>query len=214
MSRDWVILLEAAAPDGDPPLELAALEALLGVLVECLPTALYAPDRYALQLTVAADDPAEALDLAMARWRTAARRAEVPRWRLVRVEVKTPAELAAEHQAEQRATSTPASDGRTLEAAYRATRAFLSANEPGEVVGALAILVHELGGVVMPAASRHPDAIPVDLSLGHGQPVVAVVERFSVSRLQLEEVLPVVLEDARAVIHDLRRQELRAVPAP
>jgi len=208
MPQEWVILLEAAAPEGAPPLELPALEALLGVLADHSPTAIYAPDRYGLQFVVSAFDPGDALDTATACWRSAAARAEVPRWRLVRVEVKTSDELAAEYRAEDRTWAPPPGSGQSLDAAYRATRALVTATTVDAVVAALTILVHDLGGAVMPAASRHPDAIPVDLSFGTGPPVMPVAEAFSVARLQLEDVLPVVLEDARSVVHDLRRREL------
>jgi len=207
--QEWVILLEAAAPERAQPLELSALEALLGVLADHSPTAIYAPDRYALQFAVSALDPGDALDVATACWRSAAVRADVPRWRLVRAEVKTPDELAAECRAEDRTVGPPPPGiGQSLEAAYRATRALVTATTVDAVVAALTILVHDLGGVVMPASYRHTDAMPVDLSLGTGQPVVPVAERLSVARLQLEDVLPVVLEDARSVVNELRRREL------
>jgi hypothetical protein len=214
MSRDWVILLEAAAEHGAPHLELHALEALLGCLADFAPTALYAPDRYAVQLRVAAVDPADALDSATASWRIAARGAGVPRWPLVRVEIKTPEELEAERRAEERTTPMPQADTSALQAAYRATRALVAATSLDDISAALSVLVHDLGGLVRPASYRDPDAIPVDLTLGQGPAMVPVIERLSVARLQLEEVLPVVLEDARAVANKLRRRELGAVKTP
>jgi DNA-binding transcriptional MerR regulator len=88
-------------------------------------------------------------------------------------------------------------DAGALEAAYAATRALLRIRRPGDAVKILVRLVRDLGGEVAPAAHDPADAIPLDLSLGEGPPLLPAADPYSVARLHLERVLPTVLEDAR-----------------
>jgi hypothetical protein len=93
---EWIVVLEVQAkPGGDvgPP----DLERLLGCLAEHYPSALHAEDRYALQLVVQGPAPDDALADALHLWRGALRCCGLPAWAVVRAEVKTPAELAAEY---------------------------------------------------------------------------------------------------------------------
>lgn len=96
-------------------------------------------------------------------------------------------------------------DPRALEAAYRATRALLHIRLPEQAVDALVDLVVELGGEVRAVEDAGSDALPLDLSLGEGPPVLPVAERYSIARLQLERVLPTVLKDARRAAALARR---------
>ncbi|MGH9280693.1 MAG: diguanylate cyclase domain-containing protein [Acidimicrobiales bacterium] len=65
-------------------------------MADASPAALVAPDRCALQLHVAAEGPAEALLVALARWRDTSGRFCLPAWELARAEVMSRAELDRE----------------------------------------------------------------------------------------------------------------------
>src|SRR5205814_2225265 len=126
MERTWVVLLEAAADgNGGRPLELTALEEVLGLLADWGPSALYAADRYALQLALAGAEPQAVLAEGVELWRSAAAQAALPPWPLVRAEVKTPDELEAELRAEQAPLLPPSMavtvDAEALDAAYQTT---------------------------------------------------------------------------------------------
>ena len=91
-------------------------------------------------------------------------------------------------------------DAGALEAAYSATRALLRIRRPHQAVEILVRLVKELGGDVVKADEEPVDAIPLDLSLGEGPPLLAVAEAYSLARLHLERVLPTVVDDARHMV--------------
>ena len=95
MVTTWVVVLEAAAADGGE-IDVDVVERLLEVVAEADPVALYNADRYALQLSVAAESAPEALLTAIALWRSAARRTEAPLWELARAEVITQVEFERE----------------------------------------------------------------------------------------------------------------------
>jgi hypothetical protein len=136
----------------------------------------------------------------------------LPTWPLVRAEVKTPAELEAELRAEEAPLFPPMGtltvDAEALGAAYQATRAILSALSEKEVTVILATLVHRLGGAVVPACRRHPGALAIELTFGEGDALVAAADPVSIARLHLEELLPAVVDDARALVQRLRSGEL------
>lgn len=94
-----------------------------------------------------------------------------------------------------------------LLAAHEATRALLAAREPEEIVEILLDLVRRLGGDVVPAAMDPADALPIDLGLGEVTPLLPVAPEVSVSRLQLDLLLPAAVEDARAALLRLRATE-------
>jgi diguanylate cyclase (GGDEF)-like protein/PAS domain S-box-containing protein len=95
-----------------------------------------------------------------------------------------------------------------LKATAEARAAFASARVPGEAVQALVTFVHRLGGTVSPASAHDPRAIPVDLSFGEGEPILPVCDSFSVTRMHLIRLLPVMAEEARSVIDTLRAPPL------
>src|ERR1700704_1556676 len=202
MREEWVVVLEVLADaDADAGVAPADLERLLECLAEHYPSALHADDRYALQLVVAAPCPDEALGDALHLWRRAVRCCDLTPTRGVRAEVKTPAELAAEYEGDQQLAFIGSAqiDGTAILAAYWAARRLVAASLPAEVTAVLLDFVHDLGGSVAPAETRSADAIPVDISLGYGPPVTAVA-RDEVSRRRLEELLPVLVEDARTAV--------------
>src|ERR671910_315634 len=59
------------------------------------------------------------------------------------------------------------------------------------------------------AAAGQPDSwgLPIDLSLGEGEPILPVAEPLSLARMQLEQMLPGLVEDARRAVQLLRRSE-------
>jgi len=201
MNEEWVVLIEAERVDGPDILSLEHLDRLLEMLEEQSPTGLWSPDRYALQLIVAASSPEEALAEGLAQWRYAVERLELAGWRLVRAELKTPAELEAEHRA---AVSDPApavpSSQDALVAAYVATRQLVAAKSRRDVAEVLATLAMSLGATLVNSDALHPFALPLDLSTNDGRPVRPVIDPMSVARLELEEVLPAVMLDAARVL--------------
>jgi hypothetical protein len=69
-------------------------------------------------------------------------------------------------------------------------------------------LVRRLGGEVGEAALQDDTVMPVDLAFGEGPPLLPRAPSPSVARMRLEAVLPLVMEDARVVVHRLQ------LPAP
>lgn len=96
-------------------------------------------------------------------------------------------------------------DPKLLEVAHQATRALLVASSPREVVSVIVGVVHGLDGYTAPARLADDSALPIDISLGEGEPVLPLAPAMSVARLRLEQILPMLLEDARRVIELLRR---------
>src|SRR5438045_9746383 len=89
----WVVRIEAASRDD--LIEAEQVERLLDRLGAFTRAGLYQPDRYAVQLLLTADSPAEALVSAEAHWHLAIELTGLPAWPIVRAEVETPEELAA-----------------------------------------------------------------------------------------------------------------------
>ncbi len=84
----WVVVLEAATG-----IEHCSLDRLLHVLADLQPAALHCPDRYAVQMRVAAAGQAEALSVALSRRRSALGAAGQPVSEVVRAEVLCPEEF-------------------------------------------------------------------------------------------------------------------------
>lgn len=96
-------------------------------------------------------------------------------------------------------------DPQALAAAHEATRALLTAQSPHEVVDVVFDLVTALGAVVTPARLADPDQVPLDLSFGVGEPMLAQADTAGIARLHLETLLPSFVEDARRVVMNLRQ---------
>ncbi len=69
--------------------------------------------------------------------------------------------------------------------------------------------IRDMGGFPVPADEASEQALPVDVSLGEGPKVLVEIERFSVARMQLERLLPRLVEDARQAVDLLRQREQR-----
>ena len=91
-------------------------------------------------------------------------------------------------------------DADVRDLALAATRALVHARDAEVVRQVLRTVVHDLGGALVPARFEPADALPVDVSLGLGDPQLVVVEPTSVAALRLEQVLPQLVDDARAVL--------------
>ena len=94
-----------------------------------------------------------------------------------------------------------------LQATHQATRAFLYITSAREATEILVAAVHRLGGATIPASQADSWALPIDLSFGDGEPILPVAEPLSLARMQLEQVLPGLVEDARRAVQLLRRSE-------
>lgn len=97
-----------------------------------------------------------------------------------------------------------------LRAAHEATRAFLRATTVGEVAAAVVRFVGDLGGTVRPARDGGSTSLPLDLSLGVDDPVLAHAPEGSPARRRLEALLPILVEDARLAAGRLRADQSRA----
>ncbi len=108
-----------------------------------------------------------------------------------------------------RVTSTTAPvavDPDATAARLSAGRALLRVDVVEEAVGVCISLVRDLGGSTIPARLDDGSALPLDCSFGHGEPLLPIAPP-GLARLRLEQVLPEVLEDARAAIARIRRHE-------
>jgi diguanylate cyclase (GGDEF)-like protein len=118
------------------------------------------------------------------------------------------------HETERRADRAPrrailppmpgGAEAGALLAVHAATRGLLTAETPDEVVDLLVALVERLGGRVVPAPEADEDAIPVDLALGVRAPLLATAPDMGVARLNLEALLPGLVQDAGQAVQALR----------
>jgi diguanylate cyclase (GGDEF)-like protein len=94
-----------------------------------------------------------------------------------------------------------------------ATRALLLADTREDVARILRTAVHDLGGAIVPARLATGSTLPVDVSLGVGEPRVVMVEPMSHAGFRLAQHLPMLVEDAlvaAARCDNARRQRERA----
>lgn len=99
----WVVVLEAVRKPGANDIDVRILTGLLEVLSRAepygvQPLALLASDRYALHLSVNADDVSEALLIAVLRWKEATRNLGLIGWDGRRAEVLTKIDFELEAQ--------------------------------------------------------------------------------------------------------------------
>jgi diguanylate cyclase (GGDEF)-like protein len=87
-----------------------------------------------------------------------------------------------------------------------ATRSLLRAEAIEEAVGVVIAMVRDLGGSTIPARLDDCNALPLDCSLGHGEPLLARPNS-ALARLRIERILPEVLDDAREVVGRLRQRD-------
>lgn len=106
---------------------------------------------------------------------------------------------------------TPSSDDpKALVAQLAATQALLRAESAAEVSDVVSTLVHDLGGVLVPARFADPrSALAVDVSLGVGEPMLPSADPVSVAAMRLSAVVPEFLETARLVLSRLQSEVRR-----
>ena len=97
----WIVVLEVVGGPSATHIDVGVLGELLEVLSraepDCAqPVALQATDRYALHLSVDADDVSQALLIAMLRWKEASRQLGVTGWDGRRAEVMTEVDFEIE----------------------------------------------------------------------------------------------------------------------
>lgn len=95
-AREWIVLLEASDERGRSTIDASSFRRLVSSWPGPGPTALYSPNRYAIQVPVRAFNPPSALSTAMWLWKDVLRRTGLPDWQLVRAEIVTPDELERE----------------------------------------------------------------------------------------------------------------------
>src|SRR5688500_8785990 len=95
-------------------------------------------------------------------------------------------------------------DEEACSALLQATRLMLHATAPEEVAVALGGFVVQIGGTLVSASGDCATAMPLDLSLGTGIPVLADADTRSVARMRLGQFLPGLFEDARTAVSRLR----------
>jgi DNA-binding transcriptional MerR regulator len=98
-------------------------------------------------------------------------------------------------------------DWELLQTVHQATRGLLYITSAREATEILVAAVHRLGGSTIPAERADSWALPIDLSFGDGEPILPVAEPLSLARMQLEQALPGLVEDARRAVQLLRRAE-------
>lgn len=81
-----------------------------------------------------------------------------------------------------------------------ATRTLLWVKTPAEASAVAQELVTALGGTTVPAALAGEDALPVDLSFGVGEPLLATAPAAGEARLLLERHLPMFVLDAHRAV--------------
>ncbi len=118
-----------------------------------------------------------------------------------------PSSRATVRQRRRIAAAAGQPDREVLETVHQATRRLLYITSAREATEILIAVVQQLGGSTIPAGQADSGALPIDLSFGDGEPILPVAEPFSVARMQLEQVLPGLVEDARRAVQLLRRSE-------
>jgi diguanylate cyclase (GGDEF)-like protein len=96
---------------------------------------------------------------------------------------------------------------------HDATRSLLRLATAGDARRVAEHLVRELGGSLVPADADDPDALPVDVSFGDGEPLLAAAPPGSAARTLLERHLANFLLDARQVLQLRERYERLAESA-
>lgn len=97
-------------------------------------------------------------------------------------------------------------------AVLAATRTLLSVTTRAEAAAVLRTAIGDLGGGVVPARLASEGAIPVDVSLGIGEPLVVVATPASMAAMRLAHHLPLLAQDAATAASrcDRRRHQREA----
>jgi len=211
---EWVAVLEFAVTDSTQVFMADAVESMVEHLRCWQPSALWNPDRYAIQVRIPARAPHEALYWAFAYHREAAQAAGLPAAPLVRAEVSTVEELTRswqEYELADGAPPAPAPEWLLCRELYQAIRHLVAATTEAALAGAVIGFVAAVGGTVEPGeARRRPGVIVVDITMAHGEAYHATADAFSVAGLVIESSLPALVADAQRAAARLRRPHDRA----
>ncbi len=85
-------------------------------------------------------------------------------------------------------------------AVHEATRSLFRLHTGGDARRVAEQLVRDLGGQLVPAGTDDPSVIPVDVSIGEGEPLLVAAPPGSAARALLERHLPLFVQDARDVL--------------
>lgn len=107
----------------------------------------------------------------------------------------------------KRAERLPSAERVESEAVASLLRGLLRVSSPRGAVDLLHETIRGMGGDIVPVAAASDDALPIDVSLGEGPPMLVDVEVMTVARIQLERLLPPLVEDTRQAVHLLRRTD-------
>ncbi len=207
--RPWVTVVEYARPVSARPFLITDVEALMGHLDQWQPQGLWGPFRYAIELTMPARRPDEALQWTLGLHRRAAHDVGLGRETLVRAEVFSVDDPAWSPQdcgsTSSAVKGAPAESGMVCDALYTATRGLLAATSRADITNAVAHFIAALGGHLEIGAPRlRPGMTDIDLRLGDATRRSASVDALSVGGLLLERLLPVLLDDARLALARLQ----------
>ncbi len=204
---EYIIVLEYQPRVAEEALDYGKVRAVVEELREWHPTALFSPDRYALQLQVIAWRPTEALRRALDLHERAVHTIGAPLPALARVEVLTGREFDSQWD-DPRPGVVATGEQVLSDEIYWATRALLRAATATELTEILIAFVAKVGGR-MAAEPAEPvdELVSIDVALGDEDRLYAVAERCSVSGLILEHSLPTLVADARAVLNRGRLTE-------
>lgn len=98
-------------------------------------------------------------------------------------------------------------DVEVLEAVSRAQRALIRLSSPDGARSIVGDVVQNLGGELVDATEATADCLPIDVSLGLTDPVLASAPAYTLARMRLESVLPSLVEDALLVVARLQALE-------
>jgi len=98
-------------------------------------------------------------------------------------------------------------------AVHEATRSLLRLHNSGDARRVAEYLVHELGGHLVPADTDDPSVLPLDVTFGDGEPLLAAAPPGSAARALLDRHLAPFLLDTRYVLQLSGRHERLAESA-
>jgi two-component system phosphate regulon response regulator PhoB len=104
-------------------------------------------------------------------------------------------------------------DGAEPEVVVALLRGLLRVRSAPAAVDLLQQTIRGMGGALVPASEASVEALPQDVSLGEGAPVLVEVEGSTDARAQLEQLLPRLVEDTRQIVDLLRSTERLAEDA-
>ena len=91
----WTVLVEVEGDLGEPGIDRSTLEGLLRELGTSRVAVGYGPRRYSARFSVDGDDVADAVANAVAVYRAAVARTDLPSWPVVRLEVFAESDVPA-----------------------------------------------------------------------------------------------------------------------